>query len=46
MPYEYLQGVHISGEEIYASTPNWLVVATEDVENGEGTPAVEVSEGQ
>jgi len=44
MPYEYLQGVHISGEEIYASTPNWLVVATEDVENGEGTPAVEVSE--
>ena len=46
MPYEYLQGVHISGEEIYANTPNWLVVGTEDVENGEGTPAVEVSEGQ
>jgi biopolymer transport protein ExbB len=25
MPYEALAGVHISGEEIYANTPNWLV---------------------
>jgi biopolymer transport protein ExbB len=24
MPYEALEGVHISGEEIYASVPNWL----------------------
>lgn len=24
MPYEMLAGVHISGEEIYAATPNWL----------------------
>ena len=46
MPYEYLQGVHISGEEIYANTPNWLVVATEEAENWEESPAVEVSEGQ
>ena len=30
MPYEYLQGVHISGEEIYANTPNWLVAAQEE----------------
>ena len=25
MPYDALAGVHISGEEIYAGTPNWLV---------------------
>lgn len=25
MPYDSLAGVHISGEEIYANTPNWLV---------------------
>lgn len=25
MPYEALAGVHISGEEIYAGMPNWLV---------------------
>jgi biopolymer transport protein ExbB len=24
MPYEALEGVHISGEEIYAATPHWL----------------------
>jgi biopolymer transport protein ExbB len=24
MPYESLEGVHISGEEIYANVPNWL----------------------
>jgi len=24
MPYDMLQGVHISGEEIYAAMPNWL----------------------
>lgn len=24
MPYESLEGVHISGEEIYASVPNWI----------------------
>lgn len=24
MPYESLEGVHISGEEIYATVPNWL----------------------
>lgn len=27
MPYESLEGVHISGEEIYASVPNWLASA-------------------
>jgi biopolymer transport protein ExbB len=31
MPYEALEGVHISGEELFANTPNWLVVATEEV---------------
>ena len=25
MPYDALAGVHISGEEIYANTPNWMV---------------------
>jgi len=34
MPYESLEGVHISGEEIYATIPNWLagheVAATEE----------------
>jgi biopolymer transport protein ExbB len=25
MPYEALEGVHISGEEIYANVPNWVV---------------------
>jgi len=24
MPYDHLDGVHISGEEIYAATPNWV----------------------
>ena len=31
MPYEQLDGVHISGEEIYAATPNWLQSADEVV---------------
>jgi biopolymer transport protein ExbB len=31
MPYEALEGVHISGEELFANTPNWLVAATEEV---------------
>jgi biopolymer transport protein ExbB len=26
MPYEYLSGVHISGEEIYAAAPNWVKI--------------------
>lgn len=26
MPYEALDGVHISGEELYANIPNWLAV--------------------
>ena len=26
MPYDHLDGVHISGEEIYAATPNWVQV--------------------
>jgi biopolymer transport protein ExbB len=30
MPYEALEGVHISGEELYASTPNWLVASGGD----------------
>jgi len=35
MPYEALEGVHISGEEIYANTPNWLANAAEEVSSGE-----------
>jgi biopolymer transport protein ExbB len=31
MPYEALEGVHISGEEIYANTPNWLFQQQEEV---------------
>jgi len=31
MPYDSLAGVHISGEEIYAGTPNWLVANDEGV---------------
>ena len=31
MPYEALEGVHISGEEIYANVPNWLVHHHEEV---------------
>lgn len=38
MPYESLEGVHISGEEIYANTPNWLIVATEEVSVEEVSP--------
>ena len=30
MPYEALEGVHISGEELYAGTPNWLVGSTDE----------------
>ena len=35
MPYDSLAGVHISGEEIYAGIPNWLVegVAAEGTES-------------
>lgn len=29
MPYESLEGVHISGEEIYANIPNWLAAPEE-----------------
>jgi biopolymer transport protein ExbB len=37
MPYESLEGVHISGEELYANIPNWLVSQAEDVaRDGEG----------
>jgi biopolymer transport protein ExbB len=31
MPYESLEGVHISGEEIYATIPNWLAAPGEAV---------------
>ena len=24
MPYEHMVGLHISGEELYAATPNWV----------------------
>lgn len=30
MPYESLEGVHISGEEIYANIPNWLAAPVEE----------------
>ncbi len=39
MPYATLEGVHISGEEIYANIPNWMVIATDDVSNLEEIPA-------
>lgn len=39
MPYDVLEGVHISGEEIYANTPNWM--ASEAVHQEE-----HVSEGE
>jgi biopolymer transport protein ExbB len=29
MPYESLEGVHISGEEIYANVPNWVAAHAE-----------------
>ena len=35
MPYDSLEGVHISGEEIYANTPNWLVASPEVASAGE-----------
>jgi biopolymer transport protein ExbB len=31
MPYESLEGVHISGEEIYANVPNWIAAPAEQV---------------
>lgn len=40
MPYESLAGVHISGEEIYANIPNWLV----DNTGGEAANETVVSE--
>jgi len=42
MPYDALEGVHISGDEIYATTPNWLAGAAE----GEGETAGQVEEHQ
>jgi len=39
MPYAALEGVHISGEEIYANTPYWLVASTEEEVVGEGAPS-------
>jgi biopolymer transport protein ExbB len=41
MPYESLEGVHISGEEIYANIPNWLAAQVE-----EGADHNEVTEEQ
>jgi hypothetical protein len=29
MPYEYLSGLHISGEELFAAIPNWVVLEPE-----------------
>ena len=40
MPYEALDGVHISGEEIYANVPNWLV------EQQEGGFVEEIASGK
>lgn len=37
MPYESLEGVHISGEEIYANIPNWLAAP---VEEGAADPSI------
>jgi biopolymer transport protein ExbB len=39
MPYETLEGVHISGEEIYATIPNWLAVPAEEGAVTEEQPA-------
>ena len=30
MPYEHMTGLHISGEELFAATPNWLYPAQQD----------------
>jgi biopolymer transport protein ExbB len=39
MPYDALAGVHISGEEIYAGLPNWLVDShTQDAVGTENHP--------
>jgi biopolymer transport protein ExbB len=31
MPYEQMEGLHISGEELFAATPNWLQPAASEV---------------
>lgn len=36
MPYDALAGVHISGEEIYAATPNWIEEAAPEVPYAQG----------
>ena len=41
MPYESLEGVHISGEEIYASAPNWLAEGSGEVAPEENPVSVE-----
>ena len=37
MPYDSLEGVHISGEEIYANIPNWLAARTEEAAHQENS---------
>lgn len=45
MPYDALAGVHISGEEIYANTPNWLAAHVEEsVPTGEDAANLEVAQ--
>ncbi|MEI6712248.1 MAG: MotA/TolQ/ExbB proton channel family protein [Verrucomicrobiota bacterium] len=34
MPYEHMAGLHISGEEIFAATPNWVEVVHEEHAEG------------
>lgn len=36
MPYEALEGVHISGEEIYANVPNWVATEAHQEAGSEG----------
>ena len=43
MPYEALEGVHISGEEIFASTPHWLLASAEEEVVAEGVPSSEAA---
>ena len=44
MPYEALEGVHISGEEIYAAMPNWLAESATTTETGDDQHGISATE--
>jgi len=41
MPYDQMEGLHISGEELFAATPNWLQHAEEPVHSHDSAHGVE-----